>query len=384
MPRAQILSVVLVVTSGLTAFARDPDFDLPTHSEVDPIRFEIGPNGKIETMAMDRKGRLLCGVSWTLPRPATAQKLPRAAVAEQEPDPRFQRPRRRPGLPPNRNNRRPPVRRRPGNVQRELPRDYAIKVVTGDGKVLETWPMKHVHPKMIHGASDGTVYVGGHGKLGRFSADGKLLAQVKLSEILDGAYARADVSGVTANEKYFFVAFGNGFSLRATEDIVRFNRDFSEPKLIVQKQFGCCAHIDLDTKDGLLLIAENSRHRVNRFDFEGERQDTWGRRDRESLEGFAACCNPVNFDFGPKGILYTAESGVGRVKRYTADGKYLGMVGYVDTTKFDRGSRLASQSCYIPVEVNHDASRIYVMDVRAHIIRVLAENAENTAKEASE
>ena len=138
----------------------------------------------------------------------------------------------------------------------------------------------------------------------------------------------------------------------------------------MQRQFGCCSHLDLDTKDDLLLIAENSRHRVNRFSFDGERKDTWGRRDRESLKGFAACCNPVNFDFGPGDVLYTAESGVGRVKKYSADGKYLGMVGYVDTTVFDRGSRLASQSCYIPVEVNRDASRIYVMDVRAHIVRV--------------
>jgi hypothetical protein len=168
------------------------------------------------------------------------------------------------------------------------------------------------------------------------------------------------------------VAFGDGFSLRATEDIVRFNRDFSQPKLIVQQQFGCCSHLDLDTQGDLLLIAENSRHRVNRVSFDGEKQDTWGQRDRESLAGFAACCNPVNFDFGPNGVLYTAESGVGRVKKYSADGKYLGMVGYVDTTEFDRGSRLASMSCYIPVEVNHDASRIYVMDVRAQIIRVLA------------
>ena len=71
-------------------------------------------------------------------------------------------------------------------------------------------------------------------------------------------------------------------------------------------------------------------------------------------------------------MLFTAESGVGRVKKYTADGKFLGLVGYVDTTKFDGGSPLAATSCYIPIEVNADASRIYVMDVRAAIIRVLA------------
>ena len=82
-------------------------------------------------------------------------------------------------------------------------------------------------------------------------------------------------------------------------------------------------------------------------------------------------------------LLYTAESGVGRVKKYTADGRYLGMVGYVDTTEFDRGSRLAAQSCYIPVEVNRDASRIYIMDVRAHIIRVLENDSDAEKREES-
>ena len=45
--------------------ANGADLDEPTHAEVKPIRFDIGPNGKIETMAMDAKGRLLCGVSFT-------------------------------------------------------------------------------------------------------------------------------------------------------------------------------------------------------------------------------------------------------------------------------------------------------------------------------
>jgi hypothetical protein len=355
----------LILGAGVSAAE---DLDQPTHAEVEPIRFEIGPDGKIETMAMDHKGRLLCGVSWSTDQAAAADQPAEACLPQEEADTPPRRPAQRP-LPGN-------LRRRPQAPPLENINDgtheYAIKVLDGEGKVLATWPMKSIVPKMIHGCEDGTVYVGGPGKLGRFSPEGELLQMVETSTVIEGIYKNAHISGVTANEKYFFVAFGDGFSLRATEDIVRFNRDFSQPKLIVQQQFGCCSHLDLDTQGDLLLIAENSRHRVNRVSFEGDKQDTWGQRDRENLAGFAACCNPVNFDFGPNGVLYTAESGVGRIKKYSADGKYLGMVGYVDTTEFDRGSRLASMSCYIPVEVNHDASRIYVMDVRAQIIRVLA------------
>jgi hypothetical protein len=332
------------VLAILIAYAAGADDDAgPTHVETEPIRIELGEDGKIETMAMDARGRLLLGVSTSMP--AGPDRL-------------------RPAPPAGR-----PQRRQPPD---DGPRNYAVKVVSQDGKVADTWALPEgLASKMIHACGDGAIYVCGGGRLALLDAEGKVQKQLAFADVLDGNYAGAHASGVTAGDDYFFLAFGDGFSLRATEDVVRFNRDLSSPKVIVQTQYGCCSHIDLDVKDGLLLVAENSRHRVNRFTLDGERVDTWGRRDRTSIEGFAACCNPVNFDFGPGGVLYTAESGIGRVKRYTADGKYLGMVGYVDTTKFDGGSRLAAQSCYIPVEVADDGKRVYVMDVRAQIIRVL-------------
>lgn len=331
--------IIISCFTTVTAMADDS-----THEEITPITFDIGESGKITTMAMDRSGNLLCGVSW----------LPAGAKTPESDEPQQR------------------GRRRMSSSDDNL-REFAIKVVSPAGKVTETWPMPIVKPKMIHGNADGSFYVGGMGMIGKFSANGKLLTSIKISDVLDGAYDGSHVSGVTANEKYFFVAFGHGFSMRATEDIVRFDSNLKSPKLLIETQYGCCSHIDLDTKDDVLLIAENSRHRVNQFSFEGDRKGTWGERNRTDISGFTACCNPVNFDFGPKGVLYTAESGVGRVKKYTADGKYLGLVGYVDTTKFDRGSRLAAQSCYIPVEVSKDGKRVYIMDVRAHVIRVLQE-----------
>ena len=251
------------------------------------------------------------------------------------------------------------------------PRSYAVRIVSPEGHVVKSLETQGVRPSMIHACGDGDVYIAGSEKLLRLNADGMRLQSIGFDEILDGYYAKAHASGVTADEKYFFIAFGQGFSLRATEDIVRLNRDLTEAKVMTRQQFGCCSHIDLDVKEGKLYVAENSRHRVNRFSLEGEKIDTWGSRDRTRIEGFAACCNPVNFDWGPGGDLYTAESGIGRVKRYSPDGQFLGLVGYVDTTKFDNGSQLAAMSCYIPVEVSRDGNRVYVMDVRANFIRVL-------------
>lgn len=355
-PIVSVLAVTAALLLGAPGFASAVPLDTPTHKEIAPIKFPIGPDGHLKTISMDAKGNLLVGVSW--------------AAGEVAP------PTRKPGFPPGKGG--DPRQNDPsarGGVNPQLSVDraghtYALKVVSPEGKVLATWPMTGgLQPKMIFGCDDGTVYVAGGGQLAKFTAEGKLVRMLDTDKLYG---QKAQASGICADATHVYLALGMGNSLRATEDFYRFKRDLSEPKLIVERQYGCCNHIDLRIAKGELLIAENSRHRVNRFDLDGKPLGTWGRRDRENLAGFAACCNPCNFDFGPGGVLYTCESGVGRVKKYAQDGTFLGLVGYVDTTKFDQGSQLAAQSCYIPMEVNHDASRIYVMDVRAHLIRVLA------------
>jgi sugar lactone lactonase YvrE len=76
-----------------------------------------------------------------------------------------------------------------------------------------------------------------------------------------------------------------------------------------------------------VYVAENSRHRVVRYDSEGKKLTAFGKRDREGLgEGFGGCCNPMNLCFTSEGNLLVSESN-GIVKRFTPDGKYLDMVG---------------------------------------------------------
>lgn len=326
----------------------------PTHVEVEPIRIELGEDGKIETMAMDRRGRLLLAVSW-VGRPEGVTEHEWALIELERLLDEAEG-------------------KRPAQPNDEPPRSYAIRFVDESGKVVQSWPLLDQVPHMIHATREGDIYLAGNGRMTQYDEDGKLLGTLSFADVEDGAFADWHASGITVDTDYVFLAFGDGRSLRATESIVRFRRDLTEPKLIVETQFGCCAHIDLDVRDGELLVAENSRHRVNRFDFEGQLIERWGRRNRTDIAGFEACCNPVNIDFADSGVLYTAESGVGRVKRYSQTGEYLGLVGYVDTTKFDRGSRLAAMSCYIPIEVAANEDRIYVMDVRANFIRVLVRN----------
>ena len=388
------------------------DFKLPegTHIEVEPIQIPRGPNGvpgKIKTMAMNDRGNLLLGVSWN-PDEESNKSLEEIAGILRNGFPEdlerlfdeaahgdIQRVFR--GLKQTEridvllllpddleNGLLDQGRGRsgrfngggPGSLGNNSERiDYGIQLISPEGEVLSTWPITGgLHPDAIQGCEDGMVYVAGNGKVAQFDAGGRLLNMVDTDEVYGG---EPNTSGLCVSEQYVFLAFGMGNSLRATEDVYRFTRELAEPKRIIEEQYGCCTHLDLEVHGSELFVAENSRHRVKRFDFEGNELGRWGRRDRRSIEGFAACCNPCNTDIGPKGVIYTAESGVGRVKRFSSQGEFLGFVGYVDTTEFDGGSRLAAQSCYIPIEVNLDASRIYIMDVRAHIIRVLALKDEN-------
>ncbi|MAG92246.1 MAG: hypothetical protein CMJ48_00630 [Planctomycetaceae bacterium] len=358
---------------------KDPN---ATHDEVEPIHVELGPKGVLETIAMNRQGNLLAGVSWADERDdvpeeaADAQEADgeddqaeadRPAAAADEAKPAEEKEERKPARP----TRRKGERERPKG-----PRTHAIRVLAPDGKLVKTWPLENLAAHSLLPCDDGTTYVAGEGRLARLDDAGKTLVQIDMKDVLEGDYAETPPSGLAVSENYLFAAFGVGWSTRATENIVRFDRNLGTPEVLIEKQFGCCAHVDLDVKDGELLVAENSRHRVNRFSFDGELIERWGKRDRSNIEGFSSCCNPCNFDFGPDDVLYTAESGLGRVKKYSAKGAYLGVVGYVDTTKFLKGSHMASQSCYIPIEVGKDATRIYVMDVRANMIRVLQVKAD--------
>ena len=311
--------------------------DEPTHREVEAITFELGAEGRLETIGMNRDGELLASVTWLIKKPEAKGDPPASN------DPAFW--------------------------------DYwdehrEVRVLDSHGTLKRKIEIPKVIPLQLVGTDDGSIYIGGEYRIVRIAPDGTITEKAKIVDVIPNTNKDTHVSGIAATDKYLFVAIGTGRSLRATEEIVRLTRDLKEPKVIVDRQFGCCSHIDMAVHGETLYVAENSRHRVNLFSFEGELLSQFGKRDRTGIEGFAACCNPVNFDIAGNKIV-TAESGIGRVKSFDLDGHFQQLIGYVDTTKFDRGSRVASLSCYIPVEVGPGGDRIYVMDVRARSIRVL-------------
>ncbi|HEX2473429.1 MAG TPA: hypothetical protein VHK01_01710 [Lacipirellulaceae bacterium] len=181
---------------------------------------------------------------------------------------------------------------------------------------------------------------------------------------------KASSISATDDEVYLAtrMAVGYGFQIWKTDD------QFENAKSIVTELRGCCGQMDVKANANGVYVAENSRHRVCRYDSEGTLVTAWGEGARSGLEGFGSCCNPMNVAFGPDAVVYTAEDNTGRIKRYSPDGKLLSWVGNVDLVP-------GCKNCSIAV--NHDGSQVYMLDItRNHIVRMDEKPASESAPAA--
>jgi hypothetical protein len=56
----------------------------------------------------------------------------------------------------------------------------------------------------------------------------------------------------------------------------------------------------------------------------------------------------MNLCAGSDGVLYTSESGWGRVKRYATDGRMLDLVGYIGVERFTRAAGRPRRAATLP------------------------------------
>ena len=253
-----------------------------------------------------------------------------------------------------------------------------IKAINPAGKLVTTVKLPFA-PEAIDTAADGTIYCGGQGRLVMLDKEGKLLRAVEIPKKESSPDAEKKpaksrprrVSGIAVSDTDVFVAYGSSGSLRSRSQLFRFNLDLNNPKLLAEGLRGCCQRCDIVTAGGHVYVAENAAYRVVRYDRQGKVLDKWGGKNRKGLEGFGACCNPMNLCFDGAGVLYTSESGLGRVKRYSTDGKFLGLVGHVGVNRFESRGRLAAACSNMAIAVTPDAERVYVMDYKNNRIRVL-------------
>ncbi len=157
-------------------------------------------------------------------------------------------------------------------------------------------------------------------------------------------------------------------------DIYRMDHNFYNPRPIVSGLRGCCGQMDIQTSKGELYVAENSRHRVCRFDRDGKSLATWGQKSRSGQDGFSGCCNPMNLRFGMDGEVLTAESGIGAIKRFSPDGEYLGLLGHAE---------LRGGCKHVAIAMTSDRKTLFMLDITRSRIAVLKEKTSTADTEPS-
>jgi sugar lactone lactonase YvrE len=151
-------------------------------------------------------------------------------------------------------------------------------------------------------------------------------------------------------------AVGYGFN------VWQLDENFENGKVIVSELRGCCGQMDVQAAKGGIFVAENARHRVCCYDEKGEMTTSWGAQARAGIDGFGSCCNPMNVAFGADGSIYTAESEIGRIKRFSPKGELIELVGKVDIVP---GCKKVS------IAVDKTGDTIFMLDVsRNHIVKM--------------
>jgi hypothetical protein len=176
------------------------------------------------------------------------------------------------------------------------------------------------------------------------------------------------INAIAATDKDVFIACGElkGYGYA----IWRMGLDFKNPTQVLGKLGGCCGQMDVQARGDQLFVAENTRHRVGRYDLTGKLVSHFGKRERESEgECFGGCCNPMNCRIGAGGEIYTAES-EGVVKKFNAQGQFVALIG---TVKLSGGCK------NVAVAASPKGDRVYFCDLPGSRIIVLAQKTATAA-----
>jgi hypothetical protein len=187
---------------------------------------------------------------------------------------------------------------------------------------------------------------------------------------------RSSVTGIAVSNQDVFVACrmtnGDGYA------VWRVDRNFANPKRIIEGLKGIVAQtnshvnvfgpIDIQAKAGEVWVAHPAAHKVERYDRNGKKLSSFGKHDSKSADGFGGYGNPISLRLGPNGEVYCSETGGPvAVKRFSPDGRFLGVVGLPD--------RDIDDLCAATVDVSRDGRQVFILSPHEKAILVLTEEA---------
>jgi hypothetical protein len=193
----------------------------------------------------------------------------------------------------------------------------------------------------------------------------------KIEDVISQLTSRLRIiNGIAATEKDVYIACGElvGYGYA----IWRMDADLKNPVRVLGPVSGCCGQMDIQAKGDHFYLSENTKKRVAQYDRTGKEVSAFGKSGRASdgLE-FGGCCNPMNCRICTSGEIITAES-EGIVKRFSATGEFLGLVGY---------AKLTGGCKNVAVAASPKGDRIYFCDLPGSRIIILAAKKAEAAGE---
>lgn len=177
--------------------------------------------------------------------------------------------------------------------------------------------------------------------------------------------AAANVTALAVTDKDLFVATsartGSGY------EVYRTRHDFSEPQRVIEGLRGCCGQMDIHAVGDQLFVAENTRFQVGIYDRDGQPLSSFGERLNSDNLGFGSCCNPMNVLCCGNGEILTAESSIGKIKKFNQEGE---LVEYIGRARIGGGCK------HVAIGYDEARDRYYVQYEDANQICLLSPVSE--------
>ncbi len=191
----------------------------------------------------------------------------------------------------------------------------------------------------------------------QFSAE---ISEQQLSYMLSSR-SRIPSIAVSGDDVFVATSGGRGF------EVWRVNSELSDPERVLDGLSGCCGQFDVFAFDGQMYLAENTKFQVGIYDRDGNTVSSFGSRASGDNDGFGSCCNPMNVICTSAGEILTAESSIGKIKRFNQAGEFIGYVGK---------ARIGAGCKHVALGFDAVRDRYYIQYQDKNKICILVPNAE--------